>query len=274
MPYGALRQQIWTQLHFPFHVILILLSEGSQILALTLDISLKLKYLGETISYACEPPRPDPDFAINLLNSTIMDMEINYNRGALREKRAIYGILKDLRRNPPLCSVNDAPGSLNLQRSHDLMGNVTVCLFSSMGITLPADDVGAVDSDGLLMMYLRLLGFVYLYYFVVTSLAMFCFACFVYLTERRTGQAVLWMAIGTRVLSGIFLASLTAFVINFDLTYTFMTNPMIIFTFSLTLLTGKFFFSFFLFPTSCTFSFLSLVFRCCCFLIAFKDLIG
>ena len=236
--YGALRQQIWTQLHFPFHVILILLSEGSQILALTLDIYLKLKYLGETISYACEPPRPDPDFAINLLNSTITDMEINYNHGALEEKHAIYRILEELRSNPPLCSANGVPGSLNMDRSHDLMGNITVCLFSSMGITLPADDVGAADSDALLMMYLRLLGFVYLYYFVVTSLAMFCFALFVYLTERRIRRVFVWIAIGIRVLSGIFLASLTAFVINIDLTYTFMTSPMIIFTFSLTLLAG------------------------------------
>jgi hypothetical protein len=214
------------------------LSEGSQILALTLDISLKLRFLGETISYACEAPRPDPYFAIKLLNSTITDMEINYNRGALEEKRAIYRILEELRSNQPLCSANDVPGSLNMERSHDLMGNVTVCLFSSMGITLPADGTGTVESDGLLMMYLRLLGFVYLYYFIVTSLAMFCFALFVYLTERRTNEVFVWIAIGTRVLLGVFLASLTAFIINFDLTYTFMTSPMIIFTFSLALLTG------------------------------------
>ena len=165
-------------------------------------------------------------------------MEIKYNRGAFEEKRAIYHILEDLRSNEPLCSANGLTGSLNVERSHHLMGNVTVCLFSSMGITLPADDAAAVNSDGLLMMYLRLLGFVYLYYFTVASLAMFCFALFIYLTERRIERLFVWIAIGTRVVLGIFLATLTAFVINFDLTYTFMTSPMIIFTFSLTLLAG------------------------------------
>ncbi|ODH52590.1 hypothetical protein GX48_01370 [Paracoccidioides brasiliensis] len=233
MKYGPTQQQIWTQLHFPFHVVLVLLSEGSQILALTLDISLKLKYLSNTIFFACEPPRPDPNFAIDLLNSTITDMDIDYSQGAKDEQRCIQSILQALRDNPPLCSSDDGPGALTLQRSHDLMGNVTASLFSSMGIT-PATHM--VDSDKLLMLYLEMLGFVYMYYFIVASAAMFIFAAFVFLTQRHTGKIYSWVAITTRVLLGILLLGMVAIVTNFRLVYSFMTNPMIIFTFTLVLL--------------------------------------
>lgn len=236
MKYGPTNQQIWTQLHFPFHVMLVLLSEGSQILALTLDISLKLKYLSDTIFFACEPPRPDPRFAIDLLNSTIMDMDIDYTKGALEMQRCIQSILQALRDNPHLCPSINGPGSLTLQRSHDLMGNVTASLFSSMGITPPVD---VVESEKLLMLYLRLLGFVYIYYFVVASFAMFILAAFVFLTQRHTGKIYAWVAIITRVLLGIILLGMVTMVANFRLIYNFMTSPLIIFTFTLALLVGE-----------------------------------
>ncbi|KAL7358526.1 hypothetical protein ACKS0A_02536 [Histoplasma ohiense] len=232
MKYGITNQQIWTQLHFPFHVMVVLLSEGSQILVLTLDISLKLKYLSNTILSACESPRPDQNFAIDQLNSTIVDMDIDYTKGALKEQRSIQYILQTLRDSPQLCPSMNNPGSLTLQRSHDLMGNVTASLFSSMGITLPVD---VVESEKLLMLYLRLLGFVYIYYFVVASFAMFILAAFVFLTQLHTGRIYAWVAIATRVLLGIILLAMVTIVANFDLIYRFMTSPLIVFTFTLAL---------------------------------------
>ncbi|KLJ07819.1 hypothetical protein EMPG_16712 [Blastomyces silverae] len=233
MKYGITNQQIWTQLHFPFHVMLVLLSEGSQILALTLDISLKLRHLSDSILFACKPPRPDPHFAIDLLNRTILDMDIDYTKAGLEEQRCIQSILQDLRNNPQLCPSINGPGSLTHQHSHDLMGNVTTSLFSSMGITLP---VGVVESEKLLMLYLRLLGFVYIYYFVVASFAMFILAAFVFLTQRHAGKIYTWVAITTRVLLGIILLGMVAMVANFRLIYSYMTSPLIIFTFTLALL--------------------------------------
>ncbi|OJD15533.1 hypothetical protein AJ78_04229 [Emergomyces pasteurianus Ep9510] len=231
--YGPTNQQIWTQLHFPFHVVLVLLSEGSQILALTLDISLKLKYLSNTISFACESSSLDPSFAVDLLNSTIMDMDIDYNKGTLLEQRCIQSMLQALRDSPRLCPSINGPGSLTLQLSHDLMGNVTASLFSSMGITLPVD---VVESEKLLMLYLRLLGFVYIYYFFVASFAMFILAAFVFLTQRHTGKIYIWVAITARVLLGIILLCMITMVANFRLVYSFMTSPLIIFSFTLALL--------------------------------------
>ncbi|PGH16359.1 hypothetical protein AJ80_05209 [Polytolypa hystricis UAMH7299] len=237
--YGNLRQQIWAQLHFPFHVSLILLSEASQILALTLDVSLKLKYLSETIIFACEPPRPDPTTAIDLLNSTIRDMEIHYDRGALEEKRAIEDILQALRDNPPLCSTDTLPGALNLERSHHLMGNVTASLFASKGIMPAVDNPGSLEGTTLLMMYLKLLAFVYVYYFVVASFVMFFLAIFMYITHQRPLKAYTWIAIATRIFLGVLFLCLIGLTSNFEMTYRFMTSPMIIFTFTLALFTSK-----------------------------------
>lgn len=257
--FGKMRQQIWAQLHFPFHVVLILLLEGSQILALTLDVALKLKYLGETIVFACEEPRPDPVYAVKLLKSTIVDMEIDYGGRNLKEKEFIDTIIETLSIQP-LCPVEGSTYySLTHDRANDLMGNVTVALFSSMGITPPTeDDISQLDSGKLLMMYVKLLGFVYVYFFVVAALAMILFSIFVFLTRRHLRMLYRGVAVGTRIVLAVFLASFIAFMDNFDLAYSFMTSPMILFTFTLTLLAGfDFHFHYFVFMSFFSLSFSS-----------------
>lgn len=180
--------------------------------------------------YACESPRPDHTTAINLLNSTIEDMEIKYNRGdALNEKNAIQNILLSLRESSQLCQSVTGPGSLDFDRSHDLIGNVTVALFASMGLAPRADSDGyddgvgygtggmPTDSEQVLMMYLQLLGFVFLYYFIVASLAIFMFSIFIFLTYRRSGSGHKLYAVASRVVLGGALLSLIAVMTNFEL---------------------------------------------------------
>jgi hypothetical protein len=238
--YGKIHQQIWTQLHFPFHAVLILSAEGCQLLALTLDIALKIRYLGETIAFACEEPRPNPSYAIKLLNSTIADMEIDYSRGALGEKKAIDTMIDYLWNDPSiLCPANDsAQYLLTSERSTDLLGNVTVSLFSSMGVTPSTEDLSQFGSKTL-SMYVHLLAFVYVYYFVVSSLAMVHFAIFVFLTGRHPRRLYNGIAIGTRSVFAVLLMSLASFTSDFRLTYRFMTSPIIIYTFTLALFIGS-----------------------------------
>ncbi|KAH8429949.1 uncharacterized protein LDX57_007622 [Aspergillus melleus] len=238
---GKYAQQIWAQLHFPFHVALILLLEGSQILALTLDISLKLTYLLETIMFACEEPRPQPDIAIHLLRTTIADMEINYSRGSIKAKMAISDILEDLP-NHPLCPVGVGEAAryhVTRNRMGALVGNVTAALFSSMGI-VPSEGpkFNHLSGPQLLRTYVEVLGFVYVYFFIVASLVMFLFAAFL-LLARRHHQGRFHIGIGAtvRVLLGVFLASLVSFVRDFSLVYSFMTSPAILYAFTFTLLT-------------------------------------
>ncbi|KNG83660.1 hypothetical protein ANOM_007332 [Aspergillus nomiae NRRL 13137] len=233
---GKYSQQLWAQLHFPFHVALVLLLEGSQILALTLDITLKLTYLEETIMFACEEPRPRPGIAIGLLRNTIEDMEINYSRGAIKEKMAIDAILEDLP-NHPLCLGENVIGFfVTNDHLNNLVGNVTAALFSSMGI-IPSEEtnIGQLTSSQLLRMYMELLGFVYIYFFVVASLVMFLFAAFALLARRHSFCTSI--GITTRIILGVLLASLVSFVGKFGLAYDFMTSPTILYAFTFVLLT-------------------------------------
>ncbi|RAK76435.1 uncharacterized protein BO72DRAFT_469328 [Aspergillus fijiensis CBS 313.89] len=235
---GKFSQQIWAQLHFPFHVVLILLLEGSQILALTLDITLKLKYLTETILWTCEEPRPMAEEAIHLLRTTIADMEINYSRGAINEQISISQLLDDLPYQPlcPSDGPDDFPATSDLLSN--LVGNVTAALFSSMGI-MPSKnaDIGSMGSDRLLRMYMELLSFVYIYYFAVASLAMLFFAASVLLTRRHARGICAAISVAVRVCFGIFLAGLIGFSRHFSLVYSFMTSPAILYAFTLILLT-------------------------------------
>ena len=237
---GKMSQRIWAQLHFPFHVALILLLEGSQILALTLDVTLKLKYLSQTFLFVCEEPRPVPAQAVDLIRSTITDMEIPFNRGATQEWTAISNLLEDLSIRP-LCPYNgssDYPYTADL--ISDLVGNVTAALFSSMDITpTTKGDISLLDSEQLLHMYVKVLGFVYIYFFAVASLSMILFTAFLILSRRHDRQLDLSISIAARILLAIFLASLISFASHFSLARSFMTSPIILYAFTLTLLTGQ-----------------------------------
>ncbi|KAJ6015393.1 hypothetical protein N7540_009984 [Penicillium herquei] len=267
---GVLAQQIWAQLHFPFHVSLILLLEGSQILALTLDVTLKLKYLAQTFSFVCEENRPSQDRAIALIRSTIADMEIPFSRGATQEWNAISRLLDDLAKQP-LCSdmrilLNKVtgtrievdtmnPGSLVYTEDifSDLMGNVTAALFSSMDITPPVKvDISLLDSQALLQMYMKVLAFVYMYFFAVASISMALFAAFNILSRSHERRIYLSLSTGVRLTLAIFLAGLVSFVADFTLAYSFMTSPIILYALSLTLLTGQLFCSLFCPFSSCS----------------------
>lgn len=240
---GKLSQQLWVQLHFPFHVALILLLEGSQILALTLDVTLKLRYLAETFSFVCEEPRPSTERAVGLIRSTITDMEIPFSRGATQEWTAISSLLESLAEQALCPETSSEVRPVGLQYTedlfNDLMGNVTAALFSSMDITPSKKvDISLLDNQQLLRMYMKVLAFVYIYFFVVASLLMGLFTAFLLLSRRHERWLYQILSMTARVALGIFLASLVSFASHFPLAHAFMTSPIILYAFSLTLLTG------------------------------------
>lgn len=237
--FGKNRQQIWAALHFPLHVALVLVAEGSEILAITLDISTKLKHLRDTILFACEANHPTADYAIALLNSTIVDMEINFSKGLMAEESAIQNILRELKNSPTLCDTPTIPGALDELRSHDLMANVTTSLFASMGIRASLTHNAAhIGSNVLLIKYLELLFFVFNYYFGFAALSMFIFASFVFLTRQHEYKFFRSISIGYRALSAIFLLSLIALTSDFRASYNYMTSPIVLFTYTLVLFVG------------------------------------
>lgn len=239
---GVLAQQLWAQLHFPFHLALILLLEGSQILALTLDVTLKLRYLRQTFSFVCEEPRPSPARAVELIRSTIADMEIPFSRGATQEWVAISHLLLDLTEQPLCSEVGPLQYIQTVDLFNDLMGNVTAALFSSVDISPNVKgDISRLDSQQLLQMYMKVLAFVYVYFFLVASLAMGLFAVFVVLSRRHERPLFLGLSVTVRILLAISLANLVLFASHFPLAYAFMTSPIILYAFTLTLLTGLYF---------------------------------
>jgi hypothetical protein len=221
---------------------IILSSEGCQILTLALDISLKLRYLLETMHFACEDPRPAKSFALNLLNRTIVDMEIDFSRSP-RENNAISRVMATLWNQRDICPTGnstEAPkyGILEEQGRY-LSGNVTIALFSSMGILPKEPEAMSLDGMRYVKVYLGLLTFVYIYYFVTVGVGMAYFAIFAALTRRHPKRLYNGIAVGFRLLCAVVLLSQVAFARDFNLTYKYMTHPIILYTFSLTMLSGK-----------------------------------
>lgn len=202
---------------------------------------MKLAYLAETISFACEEPRPRPVQAISLLNSSIADMVIDYSKGAMHEQIAISGIVGELS-NGPLCLADDNPSAthgLTNERVNDLMGNVTAALFSSMGITPSENEnISQLDSNQLLRMYMEVLGFVYVYHFATAALTMVLFASFALVARRYRSRMHTNFGVAVRLVLAVFLAGLCFFARSFALAFSFMTSPAILYAFTLILLGG------------------------------------
>ncbi|KAI5296430.1 hypothetical protein KEM52_002698 [Ascosphaera acerosa] len=233
---GELRQCVWVALHFPLHVSLILLAEGSEILALALDIFAKIRNLGKLLSSVCKPGRDDAVTFVALLRAAINRMDIDYRHSKSNEQQAIDGILQQLQSSPFSCNDESGFAAFTLARSHDLMGNVTTSLFASMGIEAPP--TRNIANHRLLMEYLDLLEFVYLYYFVVAALTMFIFAMLVPLTRQQIIKSFEYLSTGYRLVMAALLGSLTALTVDYSATYRYMTSPIILFTFAGVLLVG------------------------------------
>ena len=233
-------QLSWALLHFPFHVFLVLLSEGSQVLSLILDAALKLRDLGKVILWICEHPRPQPAFAVDVLNDTIVDMNIDFHRHRiLPHLSAIDSILETLRGALPLCPADDNPGLLDHNRAHDLLKNVTVSLFANIGITSPVEDYASISSRELLVAYLKKAEFVFAHYLILASLCMFMFAVFVLIVPGKTSRMRTSAMVGNRVVLGLSLLSLVGLFRGSNAIHTFMTTPWVLSIFTAALLLGK-----------------------------------
>jgi ABC-type multidrug transport system fused ATPase/permease subunit len=141
----------------------------------------------------------------------------------------------------PLCPEPETFSSIQTEDLFsDLLGNVTAALFSSMDIT-PSKKVdnNLLDNQQLLQMYMKLLAFVYMYFFVIASISMILFAAFLILSRRHNLRLHLALSTAVRILLAISLASLVSFASYFPLAYSFMTSPIILYAFTLALLTGQ-----------------------------------
>jgi heme A synthase len=168
-------------------------------------------------------------------------MEIDYGRGAMKEKTIISDILEELP-TLPLCPMNVTSNVyfLTHDRIDDLVGNVTAALFSSMGITPSEDrDISQLNNNQLLMMYVEVLGFVYVYFFVVASIAMFLFAAFMLLAHRHQRKLYVGIGAAVRLVLAVLVLGVVSFVRQFALAYAFMTSPVILYAFTVILLTGE-----------------------------------
>lgn len=233
-------QLSWALLHFPFHVFLVLLSEGSQILSLILDVALKLGHLGKKILWMCEHPRPQPDFAVDVLNDTVVGMSFDFHQHrVLPQLSAIKSILDTLRGALPLCPTDDDPGLLDHNRSHDLLKHVTVALFTNIGISSPVEDYASMSSHELLVEYLKKAEFVFSHYLVLAALCMFMLAVFVIIVPGKTSKVRTGTMIGSRVVLGFVLLSLVGLFRGSNAIHTFMTTPWVLFIFTTALLLGE-----------------------------------
>ena len=245
MMLSKLRQQLWTQLHFPFHVALILLLEGSQIIALALDSTLKLSHLKDTISMVCSSELlPTSTEALGLLRDRVADLSIDFDPGTEGEKDAISSILDELGQGPLCPNHGTDYYTLDQSRADNLMGNVTAALFNSRGIVPEhkKESMTEMTYQEVLREHLKMLEFVYVYYMLIGAAIMFFFAAFTMITRRhrvkRLHEAI---GIAARLLLGILMASLVSFTQHGDhgsLARSFMQSPSILYLLTFMLLPG------------------------------------
>ena len=203
---GTIRQQIWTMVHFPFHVCVILVVEGQR------QLSTWRKVLDLTRPYTA---------ALFAANSTL---QVNETFNSLYEqfydseipKPEITQWLADYD------AVTQSNGTATEEASNAAVDAV-VQIFSSgisyiaqnFGTEVPKEAKKTGDKAEELDAIFNVFTTVYLYFFIGAGLALILLASLFWLGKRRKSRGE-FLSIGLRILVGLGLALLSAMYVSLD----------------------------------------------------------
>ncbi|KAI9774455.1 MAG: hypothetical protein M1835_006039 [Candelina submexicana] len=247
--YGTQLQQIWTLLHFPFHVALILLLEGIQQFARILNVYNQITTLLLSLNENCLLKNLNGAPLSLALNTTIQTFHLNagskiHSRASMMQEEAelagggggigggvgggggngIAHALEAVQNSTTYCATNTSEFNDPIE---ELFSQVIIALFKRNDIDPPANtDPSDVDS------FTRVFKLVYIYFFVSAGVVLLSLGLFLWIVRRRRrrrGRDIYdAVAIGMRVVVGISLLGLAAVASNEELTNMYMQSAWVI----------------------------------------------
>ncbi|KAJ9666764.1 hypothetical protein H2201_003168 [Coniosporium apollinis] len=196
--YGTIRQQFWSALHFPFHLAIVGVVEGSQQIALAHYVFKSTAKLMKDIEIHCTIQQLEGVDLINALNKSVEYFQLNTKIESLLEYKTIQADLRDLAQyeGQGLCSpeytsqfntTNEAwpfnyPPEFGNLTQHTYGG-----IYASLGIKLDwQKNIASVAISAFRTTYI--------YYWSAMLVLLACMMVFLYLIRRNRMDVFDWVA--------------------------------------------------------------------------------
>lgn len=149
-PFGPIRQQIWSLLHFPLHIAIVGVVEGSQQMALARYVLMQSNALDQTIFTYCMEYHVTGAELMQLLSKLLKPFKLDKKAESMRYVPAIQGYLDVIGNNTDICATS-MTDFMALYRDRQypaplkgLYDEVLSALYSSVSVS-PPKDVDAIE---------------------------------------------------------------------------------------------------------------------------------
>jgi len=234
--YGTIRQQVWSLLHFPLHLGIVGVVEGSQQLALARYVMQQSEKVHKSIYTCCADLHLDGTNLTAALNKTVQSLQLHYKPASAVFLPIIDGDLGQIQSMPGICAGNASEAGFvalhTAQHNYpplmrQLFGHVVSSIYSTVSVDpLPAEERDMVH---VAMQAWRI---VFMYYWTSVAIVLACLAAFIIIVRLRRAekwQLFDWAGVSTRALGVISaLAIVGAGANSEDFPYTFIGRSLVI----------------------------------------------
>lgn len=191
--YGTIKQQIWSVLHFPFHLAIVGVAEGSQQIAQTRAIIYNISKFVSAITKYCVEEHLDGEELGEKLNATVayyqfdgkIDTKAMFEGGVVPQIQLLtsslyQGVCSEA--NVTLLETENSEGSTFPAAFNKLTDYVLTTLFSGMGIKLDPKMLAEKNPE---TMAWESFDTVYLYWWSSLAVLLLCYMSFLYMIRRH-----------------------------------------------------------------------------------------
>lgn len=235
--YGTIKQQIWSVLHFPLHLAIVGVAEGSQQIAQTRIIIYNISKLTSAILKYCGEEHLDGSELGAKLNETIayyqfeskLETKTLFDGAIVPQIQLLtsafhQGVCSEANTTSPLMDDTDGDGIPTI--FNKLIGNVLTAMFSSMGIKL--DPKKLAESEPREMAW-ESFDTVYIYWWSSLAILLLCYMSFLYMIRRHKADLADYFGQTTRGLMVVFcMCALGVGAANHELLHATVGKPFLL----------------------------------------------
>ncbi|PVH72039.1 hypothetical protein DL98DRAFT_596367 [Cadophora sp. DSE1049] len=225
--YGTIRQQFWAGLHFPLHIGIVGVVEGSQQIALTRQIFKMFGEVEDQIHHICVIQHLDGTALANALTTVVKSMKLEEKLESKDQAQLVLTEVVAIANRTGICSEANTANLTALQKFptdfNEIMIDILGAIFQSTGIKLPS----GVDPSELARSTFMT---VYIYYWASIFITMLSFAALFWLTKHKEQRAVLFenLAMGARIAIALIAAIFGAIAASQTGLYYYIKSPGIL----------------------------------------------
>ncbi|KAF2810489.1 uncharacterized protein BDZ99DRAFT_520558 [Mytilinidion resinicola] len=233
--YGTIRQQIWSVLHFPLHLAIVGLVEGSQQIALARYVSLQMLKIDKAFWTYCVKDHLDGQDLATALMEKIEYYQLDKKVDSEKYMPFIEEKLDFIANATGICS---AKNTASFQQTYsawsyaypegvvNLLVDTTSALYQSLGVELPESE--ALKNLTATEIMFHAWRVIYIYYWSSLTMLILCSLIFMILIRKNKSDFFDWISIIIRALMLGLSACLVAVVANENALYTLISSPVVL----------------------------------------------